>query len=78
MKTYRIITNGKTFRVQKQGLFGGWNTEGYSTANGYGPFKHYEFDTMEDAREFILSRHVQIVGADPDAVGEREPWRVTE
>ena len=51
-RIYRIITNGRKYRVQQQGRWGRWYTEGYG--GGYNFFRPEEFDTREEAEQYII------------------------
>lgn len=55
MKTYRIITDGTKFRVQRKGWWN-WHTEGH--AFGYVGFRPHEFPSKQAALDYILRKHV--------------------
>lgn len=51
MNVYRILKNGERYRVQRQGRFGFWHTEGYG--GGYGGFYPEEFSSHDAAQSYI-------------------------
>lgn len=58
--TYRIITNGSKFRVQRRAFFGVWLTEGVHT---YVAFLPHEFSVLSQADDYIREKQLSAARA---------------
>jgi hypothetical protein len=62
MAKFRIVTNGKTFKVQRKSLFGLWwfkvDKDGWDCSD----YRDAEFQTKEEALEFMNRLDLKAAG----------------